>query len=219
MNQRAVTGLVAVLALILGVWGAITIAPPSTGDSETEPDTQYFQHYPAPRNLSEFSLIRANGKSLTNDDLNDQWSLVFLGYTYCPDICPTTMAALNRIYPQLKALDSNFPVRVLFISVDPKRDTTERLNEYIGFFNSEFMAASGGHDQLFPLVRSLGMMYALSESTDNPNYLVDHSASVVLLNPQAQVIGRFKPDLTPGKLAVADAQQILADMPEIISTK
>jgi protein SCO1/2 len=102
------------------------------------------------------------------------------------------------------------------MSVDPKRDTPERLNEYINFFHPDFVAVSGEHSQLFPTVRAMGMMYSMSESTDNPDYLVDHSSSVVVINPKAQVIGRFKPDFAPGKLPVSDGTKILADLPFVI---
>ena len=106
---------------------------------------------------------------------------------------------------------------LVFVSVDPKRDSVERLAEYVSYFNEEFIALTGEHKTLFPFVRNLGMMYAIAESTDNPNYLVDHSASVVLIDPEARVIGRFKPKREPGKLSISDSQQILADMPVIIS--
>jgi protein SCO1/2 len=105
------------------------------------------------------------------------------------------------------------------LSVDPKRDTVERLNEYVGYFNPDFIAATGPHEQLFPLVRSMGMMYSMSESTDNPNYLVDHSASVVVINPDGNVVGRFKPKHVLGELSISDTQQIMADMPLLLSSR
>lgn len=128
------------------------------------------------------------------------------------------MAELNSIYPQLQALDTTHPIKVVFVSVDPKRDTPARLNEYVHYFNKDFIGITGEHTDLFPFARSLGMMYAIAESTDNPNYLVDHSASVVLVNPAGEVLGRFKPKREIGKLSISDAQQILADMPVITST-
>ena len=215
MNQRTIVGVIAFLALCAGVVGAIYIAPFGQSVSHT---TKYFQAYPEPRVVAPFSLTSHNGDEFTQASFENKWSLVFLGYTFCPDICPTTMAELNGIYPQLQTLDSEYPIQVVFISVDPKRDTIERLAEYIGFFNSNFIAATGEHSQLFPLARNLGMMYAMSESSGNPNYLVDHSASVVVINPKAQVVGRFKPRREPGKLSISDAQEILADMPSIVST-
>ncbi|WP_419227046.1 SCO family protein [Alteromonas sp. OM2203] len=212
MNQRTIVGLVAFLALCAGIVGALYIAPPSV---ESQPE--YFQAYPEPREITPFELTSHDGDVFNNASLKGQWSLVFVGYTFCPDICPTTMAELNGIYPELKALESVQPIRVVFVSVDPKRDSVKRLAEYVNYFNEEFIAITGEHKALFPFVRNLGMMYAIAESTYNPNYLVDHSASVVLVDPEARVIGRFKPKREPGKLSVSDPQQILADMPVIIS--
>ncbi len=103
MNQKTLVGLVAVVALIVGVVGAIYIAPPTPDNAasapQTQPDTDYFSYYPAPRALSEFMLTAHTGEPVNNETLKNQWTLIFLGYTFCPDICPTTMAELNRIYP------------------------------------------------------------------------------------------------------------------------
>jgi protein SCO1/2 len=203
-------GIIAFLALLVGVLLAITISPP-----KSEP--QYINMYPQARALPAFSLLDHNGEVFELSHLQNHWTLIFVGYTFCPDICPTTLAELKGIYPQLQKIESTHPIQVVFLSVDPKRDNTARLNEYIQFFHPEFIATSGGHDQLFPLVRAMGMMYSISESTENPNYLVDHSSSVVLINPQAQVIGRFKPEFTPGKLAVSDGQKILLDLPALVT--
>lgn len=214
MNQKFIVGVVAFVALIGGVIGALYIAPPSTDSGETP---SYFKAYPQPRAVAPFTLLHHTGEAFTEQSLQDQWSLVFVGYTFCPDICPTTMAELNGIYPQLQQIESTYPVRVVFVSIDPKRDSLDRLSEYVGYFNKEFIAVTGEHKSLFPLVRNLGMMYAISESTDNPNYLVDHSASIVLIDPKGRAVGRFKPTREPGKLSISDPQQILADMPIIIA--
>lgn len=211
MKQNFVVGIVAVLALVVGVFLALNIAPPKSSEPA------YMQLYPQARALSDFELFNQRGESVTKTDLMDKWTLAFVGYTFCPDICPTTLAELKRVYPELIKLPAEHPLQVLFLSVDPARDTQQRLNDYIQFFNSDFIAASGEHNQLFPLVRSMGMMYSMSDNTENPNYLVDHSASVVVINPQANVIGRFKPHLEPGKLAVSDGEQILADMPMLLN--
>ncbi len=214
MNQRVVVGVVAFLALCAGIIGALYISPPDIKGSKSP---SYFQSYPEPRALAPFSLTTHEGDLFTRESLLEQWSLVFVGYTYCPDICPTTMAELNAIYPALQTIESEYPIRVVFVSVDPKRDTIERLSDYVGYFNKAFIAVTGEHKMLFPFARNLGMMYSIAESTDNPNYLVDHSASVVLIDPAARVIGRFKPKREPGKLSISDSQQILEDMPVITS--
>jgi protein SCO1/2 len=205
-------GLIAFVALIIGVVVAINIAPPGGANK-----TQHVSIYPQARVLPDFQLIDHNKQVFTPQNLIGHWSLVFVGYTYCPDICPTTLAELKDIYPQLQKIPSDYPIQVVLLSVDPKRDTPERLNEYINFFHPDFIAVSGEHAQLFPLVRAMGMMYSMSESTDNPNYLVDHSSSVVVVNPKAQVVGRFKPDFVVGKLPISEGQKILADMSAIVS--
>lgn len=209
MKQKLLLAAAALIFFVVGVGAALTF--------RSAPHTPtYLQTYPTPVELKDFSLVRQDNSAFTKADFQDKWTLVFMGYTYCPDICPVTMANLNKIYPQLQALDSQHDIQILFISVDPNRDTPERLAEYVSFFNPSFIAATNEHSELFPLARNLGMMYSMSQSTDDPNYLVDHSSSIVVIDPQARVIGRFKPQLEPGKLAVSDTEQILADMPILV---
>lgn len=211
MNQKLLLTLVAAFALATGLGVAWWVSGNSAG---SEP--QYLQRFPEPRQLADIELVNQRNEIVTNDVFKGRWSLLFLGYTYCPDVCPTTMAALSKIYPELKNISTDTPIQVVFVSVDPQRDSPERLASYIGFFNPEFVALTGEHKVLFPLVRSLGLMYAIAESTDNPNYLVDHSASVVVVDPDGLAIGRFKPKYNPGEVAVSDSIQILTDMPVII---
>lgn len=212
MNKNLFFALIAIVTLVAGVSMSLVIKPSQSAKP------QYLQSYPQPRTLPDFNLTDAKGQPFAKAQLQGHWTLAFTGYTFCPDICPTTLAELAKVYPQIASIESAQPIQILFISVDPKRDDTPRLAEYINFFNPEFKAATGEHAQLFPLIRAMGMMYAIADSTDNPNYLVDHSASVVLINPSAQVIGRFKPDYAPGSLAISDTEQILADMPVIVKS-
>lgn len=218
--QQKWLGLIAVLSLALGVYLALTIAPPKpeANSQALSEKTQYLSWYPQPRALSDFELSKHDGTTMTNSDLVGKWTLAFVGYTFCPDICPVTLAEINNVYPQLQQNVGDTPLSVWFLSVDPDRDTVERLNEYVSYFNTDFVAATGPHTQLFPLVRSMGMMYALSESTDNPNYLVDHSASIVVINPQGNIVGRFKPEHVPGQLSISDVDHVLADMPILLSS-
>ncbi|MCC2617011.1 SCO family protein [Aestuariibacter halophilus] len=212
MNQRILLGSAAAIALVIGLYLAVVIAPPSEPESP-----QYMQQYPQPRALPPFALYTGNQGEFTQQDLQDNWTLAFVGYTFCPDICPTTLAELNRIYPLLQQQVKDTPLQVLFISVDPNRDDAQRLGEYIRFFNPDFIAASAEHKTLFPLVRAMGMMYAIADDTSDGEYLVDHSAAVVVINPQGQVIGRFKPTHAPGQLAISDGDQILADLPRLLA--
>lgn len=172
--------------------------------------------YPQPRALADFSLTDQHGELVNRERLYGQWTLAFVGYTYCPDICPLTLAKLAGVQPDLAAMVKQ-PLKVWFISVDPKRDSTEQLNNYVSYFEqANVLGMTAGHDQLFPFVRQLGLMYALS-STTAENYLVDHSASVVLINPQGQLVAMFKPPMQAGELPVIDTEQLLADFPLVLA--
>jgi protein SCO1/2 len=172
--------------------------------------------YPQPRALAEFTLTDQHGETVNRERLYGQWTLAFVGYTFCPDICPLTLAKLAGVQPDLAAQVEQ-PLKVWFISVDPKRDTVEQLNNYVNYFEqANVIGMTAGHDQLFPFVRQLGLMYALS-STTAEDYLVDHSASVVLINPQGQLVAMFKPPMQPGQLPVIDAEQLLADFPLVLA--
>ncbi|MDX5405943.1 MAG: SCO family protein [Chromatiaceae bacterium] len=172
--------------------------------------------YPQPRALADFSLTDQHGDTVNRERLYGQWTLAFVGYTYCPDICPLTLAKLAGVQPELAALVKE-PLKVWFISVDPNRDTIEQINNYVSYFEqANVLGMTAGHDQLFPFVRQLGLMYALSSTTEE-NYLVDHSASVVLINPQGQLVAMFKPPMQVGQLPVVDAEQLLADFPLVLA--
>ncbi|GAC16302.1 SCO family protein [Aliiglaciecola lipolytica] len=211
MKQNVLVGLVAVVALAAGLYFAVKVAPPEVAE------VKYLQKYPVQRALPDFTLYDQNGDVFSNQQLEGNWTLAFVGYTFCPDICPTTLAELKSIYPQLQSIETDNPIKVWFLSVDPARDSAERLKEYVNFFNPDFWATSGEHKELFPLVRAMGMMYAMSDNPDNPDYLVDHSASITVINPRGEVIGRFKPKMEPGILPISESELILKDMPIIVN--
>lgn len=171
--------------------------------------------FPQPRTLSDFSLTDQLGDKVDRQRLYGQWTLAFVGYTYCPDICPLTLAKLAGVQPELAAMVEQ-PLKIWFISVDPNRDTVAQLNNYVNYFaQPAVIGMTAGHDQLFPFVRQLGLMYAIGSTTE-PNYAVDHSASIVLINPQGQLVAMFKPPLQVGQLPVVSAEQLLADFPLVL---
>lgn len=172
--------------------------------------------YPQARNLQEFQLVDQHGQPTGREQLYQQWTLAFVGYTYCPDICPLTLAKLAGVQPDLAAMVKE-PLKVWFISVDPQRDSVEQLNNYVNYFQQPaVLGLTAGHDQLFPFVRQLGLMYALNSNAEG-NYLVDHSASVVLINPQGQLVAMFKPEMAMGQVPVIDTEQLLADFPLVLA--
>lgn len=142
--------------------------------------------------LPDFIFRKVGKVDFTNQSLKGKWSLLFIGYTYCPDVCPTTLADLDRIYPRLKN-DKDTTTQVVFISVDPNRDKAEQLADYVNYFNKNFIGVTSTHQQLWPFVTELGLIYSIVEEGDTDAfYLVDHSASIILVNPAGEFHATFK---------------------------
>jgi len=157
---------------------------------------------PSPKPLPEFDLVGFGDAPFTLADLQDNWHLVFFGYTYCPDICPTTLTryaqVINRLQEQPEVAEQT---RVLFVSVDPQRDTPQRLEEYVQFFNPDFLGATGEPDEIARLAKSLALFYEQHEPDANGNYLIDHSAAVAIIDPQGRLMGYFSAVLDPYAIA------------------
>lgn len=145
---------------------------------------------PQPKVLSPFSLTDQDSRPFGLDDLKGQWTFVSIGFTSCGGVCPTNMATYRDLDRELTEQTADF----LFISVDPERDNPEQLGRYVRRFNPRFVGATGSHNQLQPLTRELGLMYTRSaeqEQGTGTDYMVDHSASILLLDPQARLTAVF----------------------------
>lgn len=164
---------------------------------------------PQPRPVIDFSLQGTGGQPFTRADLRGHWTLIFSGYTHCPDVCPTTLAALSQVFGKLDDLRPR--LRMRFISVDPRRDPPPLLARYVHAFDPDFAAATGSQAQLKALGRNLGFAYSYAPSTDgNPDdYLVNHSAVMMLINPKAQLAGYFSPPIKIADMAT-DLRHIVA---------
>ncbi len=161
------------------------------------------------RALPQFELVDHRRQKLTTAELEGQWSLMFFGYTHCPDICPASLQTMNEMVQAIDDSDVSSALQVYFVSVDPERDSPEILADYVAYFNPDFTGASAELEKLTPLTRSLGIAHALRNKTEgNPAYDVDHSAAIVLINPRAEYAGLFG--------APHDAQAMARDMTLII---
>jgi protein SCO1/2 len=153
-----------------------------------------------PRGIQPFDLVDHTGKAFRNKDLEGRWSFVFFGYTHCPDVCPTTLSVLNSVARLLE----NAPEvsRFVFISVDPERDTPETLGRYVSYFNGDFIGATGTPDEINKLTQQLGVIYMrVTENEESENYLVDHTASVLLFDPDGRFHALFSPPLKAADIA------------------
>lgn len=144
------------------------------------------------RPVPDFSLIDEEGKPFDNTRLDGRWSFVFFGYTHCPDICPTTLSTLdNAMRTAAKHGDAD-DAQVVFVSVDPKRDSPETLKDYVHFFNPGFTGVTGNAQALSKFTRPLGIIHTTLPNPDGgKNYLVDHSASILLIGPEGTVVAVF----------------------------
>jgi len=149
-----------------------------------------------PHEIVDFHLINNHGRPFTKTDLKGHWTLMFFGFTHCEMICPTTLEALNKLYKILeKELPQNNLPHVLFISIDPERDTIERINSYIHSFNTQFLGARTGVKETLALEKQLSVIVSPTTST------INHSAEILLINPAAQVQAYFYYPNQPEKMA------------------
>ncbi|MCI0750058.1 MAG: SCO family protein [Nevskiales bacterium] len=177
--------LVALSGLALGLWAAVQWSTTQT------PILHSGILLPTPRPVAPFALTRQDGVAFTEADLRGHWSLLFAGFTYCPDVCPTTLTVMKQVEQGLR--DSRRALNAVFVSVDPERDTPEQLSRYVRYYSPTLTGITGPFEQLDRLCASLGIAYIKVPGTLPQNYTVDHSAVLVLVNPQGQVAAYFQP--------------------------
>lgn len=227
MAPQTLIILVAALALGAGLWAGQRWFAPS---APATPELRGALAYPTPRELPPFTLQQSDGTPLTREELAGRWTLVFFGFTHCPDICPTTLALLVRAQERWADLPADEQPRVLFVSVDPERDSPQRTGEYAAYFGPGILAATAEHAMLEPFARSLGMVYMKTELPAAPApagvvedgegspangtpdaYTVDHSSSVAVLDPDVRLVAVLRPPL--------DADIVAADVRALVEAR
>ncbi|MCL6525570.1 MAG: SCO family protein [Thermaceae bacterium] len=146
----------------------------------------------------DFSLTAPNGKTVKLSDYRGKVRLIFFGYVNCPDVCPTTMLELSKVYKALTPQEQA-RVQVMMISVDPERDTQEVLGKYVAFFSPAFVGLTGTPDQIAQVAQNYGVFYQKSNIKSAKEYTVDHSATVFAVDPQGNlrlIYGNGKPAQT-----------------------
>ena len=153
-----------------------------------------------PRNIGEFDLIDHHGNPFNPGRLEGQWTLVFFGFTHCPDICPTTMTFLNTFLESLEGTEAQDP-QVVMVSVDPARDTVQQLADYMPYFNSDFIGVTGEFLDIHRFATKLNTPFRKVMDEDG-SYQVDHSSNIVLINPRGDYHGFFRAPLDLAKMKV-----------------
>ena len=156
--------------------------------------------FDTPRDVGDFSLTDHLGLSFTRDDLTDRWTLIFFGFTHCPDICPTTMAELAELKSQLADTEAS-DARVVMMSVDPARDTPDRLAQYVPYFHPDFIGVTGEFADILSVAQRLNAPFRKVSEPDG-GYQMEHSANVMLMNPRGDYHGFFRAPLDIPKMRV-----------------
>lgn len=200
-------GLIAAVAAVAGLVAAsfvFTPDGPNTIDGGVK--VQSGTLLPSPRAIPPFALQGSDGQAFDKARLTNHWSVIFVGFTHCPDICPNTLGLLKTVHGQLAA--QHKPLQVVLLSVDPERDTVEALRRYVTYFDPGFLGATGSRDELDKLGAAIGFVYLKSPGATPDSYTVDHSSALILVNPDGQVAGYFTQPLRVEAL-VADLGKLI----------
>lgn len=196
LDTRYLLVAAALAAAALGVGAAAVLGP------RPPPALRAGTVLETPRPLADFSLTDQGSRPLGARDLEGRWTLLFTGFTHCPDLCPTTLAQLADVRSRVPGPQ----LQVLFLSVDPERDTPERIAGYLAHFGQGIRGATGTAAQVEAFTRQLGLAQVRNPGADG-DYTVDHSTALVLIDPQARVAAYFRPP--------HDAAAIAADLAQL----
>ena len=192
-NRTIAIILTAAIAAGLGLWLALR----SESGSTPGPNLEIAKLLPQPRVIAPFALSGPNGRPVTQDDLRGRWTVAFLGFTHCPDVCPTTLAELASAEKRWReALPEPQRPQMLFVSVDPERDSPDRVGDYAQFFSPHALAATGSVADLERFGASLLLVFTkVPLPGDNADaYTIDHSTQAVLIDPHGRFAGFIRPE-------------------------
>ncbi|MDR0279357.1 MAG: SCO family protein [Paucimonas sp.] len=204
-TQKTVFILVALVALILG----LTINKVLSGRSQGNPAELIDAGIillPQSRSVPDLEMTDADGQPVKVDQLKGKWSLVFFGYTFCPDICPTTLAQLRQVKSELPK-EAVERMQVVLVSVDPNRDTPTQLKQYLGYFDKDFIGLTGSLEATQKLANALSIPF-IPADTSKPGYTVDHSGNLAIIGPDGAQRGFIR--------APFNNQKLVAQLPGLV---
>ena len=145
-----------------------------------------------------YNLTDHNGNKVTDKSFSNKFKIIYFGYTFCPDICPTGMAVISQALDLLGNKAKR--IKPIFITVDPKRDNVEIMAEYHNHFHPSFSNLTGTLDQIRRVAKLYRVYYKKSDASEAENYLMDHSSIMYVLSPEGEYINHFGPEITPAQI-------------------
>lgn len=159
--------------------------------------------FPQAKFIKHFELIDQNNNIISKRDFLNHWSLIFVGYTNCPDICPTTLSVMNQVIEYMNEQLIQAP-EIVFLSVDPERDTPLHLKRYVEYFNKDFLGLTGSLEQVTQVSQNMNAVFrkapGLNGKISSDDYLIDHSSALMLINPQGNLQSILTAPHTPGSI-------------------
>jgi len=207
-TQKTVFILVAIVALVLGLTVNRVLSGKGQGDQTALIDAGVIL-LPQSREVPDLKMVDQDGQPVSLGSLKDKWTLLFFGYTFCPDICPTTLAQLRQIKSELPT-ETVEKLRIVLVSVDPNRDTPQQLKTYLGYFDKQFVGLTAPVDSIQKLANAVSIPF-IPADTSKPNYTVDHSGNLALLGPDGTQRGFIRAPL--------NNQKLIAQLPGLVERK
>jgi protein SCO1/2 len=161
----------------------------------------------APQPVPDFTLTGSDGSPVSLSDFRGQYVYLYFGYTFCPDICPTTLAKLARVRSELG--DEAGRMQVVMVSVDPERDTPEALGDYVTRFDPTFIGLTGSKADIDAAGEAFGLFYERHEGSAATGYLIDHTARAFLIGPDGRALVAYPHD-APDEDVLADLRWLMA---------
>ena len=218
-NKKGLMPALAIMSLILGLtafigWQSFSNKAAAPLSIQQQLNKLGAFKFPQAINVTDVPFINEEGAVIGKQNNLGKWSFLFFGYTFCPDVCPTTLAVMQQTWVKLSPAQQA-QTQIVLVSVDPERDTPEQLKSYMDYFDPSFTAFTGKPASLRSLAAQLNAVYAKVERQNAAGeadlelgYLMDHSANIAILDPNGHYYGFIKPPFNPQKmLAVMKAIQ------------
>lgn len=208
-TQKTVLVLAAVVALVVGLTVNKVLNSKGDGTDKVALLDAGIVLLPQSRSLPDLTLTNQEGQAVTANHLEGRWSLLFFGYTFCPDICPATLAQMRQLQGMLPA-EAKERLRVVLVTVDPHRDTPEQLKKYLAYFDPGFQGLTGSQEDIQKLASAVSIPF-IPADTSKENYTVDHSGNLVIIGPDGSQRGFIRAPVNVDKLA--------AQLPGLLGSK
>jgi len=204
--ERRLPWIIIALAAAAGIAGYVASSRLFVADTGAVAQPRQLQAsllYPQPKPLPDFTLQRSDGSVLVRKDWTGRWRLLFFGFASCPDVCPTALATAKAARAQLRTQRPDLDLAVSFVSVDPERDTPQRLAEYAPFFHPSLIGVTGTPEQIAAVARMYGSSYRKQPKGPEGNYAVDHSSVTYIIGADGKLAEMLQHGSPPESITAA----------------